>query len=121
MANGVSGTRRTPIAEIMAEQAAQITPVNVPGVQNTSTGGKIIDQGGGTWYGENDNGVAVAINDLDKSDYNLYKYGNKQVYEVIRYIGPEGYSSGATDPPKQYAFTKNEAMNLAKGWLKSNK
>lgn len=123
MSSGVSGTRRTPIQKIMGEQGAAQASGNAPQgfVSPTSTGGKIVDQGGGTWYGEIDNGAAVAINDLGKEDINLYKYGNKQVYEVIRYISPTETDSGATDPPKQYAFTKSEAMNLAKGWLKANK
>ena len=108
MANGVSGTKGGGNA---AQQVAQ----NTAPISTSSTGGKIVDQGGGQWYGEIDNGAAVAINDLGKEDINLYKYGNKQVYEVQRYL-----PDGSETLQKQYAFTKSEAMNLAKGWLKAN-
>ena len=89
------------------------------GVSPTSTGGKIVQQTSDQWYGENDNGAYVVINNAGKSDYNFYKYGNKQIYEVDR--GEPTANIYADKPPRLYAFTKSEAMNLAKGWLKANK
>lgn len=115
MANGVSGTKGSSAAPV-----AQASTAPQGGISPTSTGGKIVDQGGGQWYGENDNGTAVAILDGGKSDYNLYKYGSKQIYEVERYESETAKANGAEDPKKLYVTTKSEAMNLAKGWLKAN-
>lgn len=90
-------------------------------VSSTSTGGKLVRQSSDQWYGENDNGSYAVINNAGKSDYNFYKYGNRQVYEVDRGISDEGRAVGATNPPRLYAFTQSEAIQLAKGWLRSNK
>lgn len=38
-------------------------------ISPTSTGGKIVDQGSGQWYGENDNGFAVSI--LDSGGFSV--------------------------------------------------
>lgn len=88
---------------------------------STSTGGKMVKQSSDQWYGENDNGANVTINDAGKSDYNFFKYGNKQIYEVDRGISDEAKATGATNPPRLYAYTKSEAMQYAKSWLKENK
>ena len=114
MANGTSGTKGS--GSTTANSPVQAAPT----VSTTSTGGKIVNQGNGQWWGENDNGVAVAILDAGKSDINLYKYGSKQIYEVERYESDEAKKNGAEDPKKLYVATKTEAMNLAKGWLKAN-
>lgn len=85
-------------------------------VSPTSTKGKIVDQGFGLWYGENDNGYSAQILDCGKSNTNYYKYGSYQVYEV-------GYNSN-TDvsvKPRSIATTKKDAMQMAKDWLKQTK
>lgn len=89
-------------------------------VSPTSTGGKMVQQSSDQWYGENDNGSWAVINDAGKSDYNFYKYGNKQIYEVDRGL-PDSQTQFADNPPTLYAYTKSEAMQYARGWLKANK
>lgn len=78
----------------------------------TSTGGKIVDVGGGQWYGENDNGSSVSILDGGKEDYNLWKYGSKQVYEV------QPVSKDLKWGEKEYYSKKSEAVAAAKAHLK---
>ena len=85
-------------------------------VSSTSTGGKLVDMGGGQLYGENDNGFAASILDCGKSDINLYKYGSKQIYEVDYYN-----NTGKRIKPKAYATTKKEAKGLAQDWLNKTK
>lgn len=90
-------------------------------VSDISTGGRIIQQSSDQWFGANDNGSWVVINDSGKSDYNLYKYGNKQIYEVDRGNPDSARAVGAENPPRLYANTKAEAMRYARAWLKANK
>ena len=90
-------------------------------ISETSTGGKIVQQSSDQWYGENDNGYYVVINDTGKSDINMAKYGSRQIYEVDRGIPIDSKNIGATNPQRLYATTKSEAMQYAKGWLKNNK
>ena len=90
-------------------------------VSRTSTGGRIVDQGNGQWYGENDNGTAVSILDAGKSDVNLYRYGSRQVYEIQRYNAPDAPIGLTEGLPKLYATSKAEAMRYAKGYLRSHK
>ena len=84
----------------------------------TSTGGKLVRQSTDQWYGENDNGSNVTINNAGRSDINFYKYGSKQIYEVDRRVAD---NATADNPPRFYATTQAEAVQLAKDWLKSNK
>lgn len=91
-------------------------------VSPTSTGGKMVQQSPNQQYGENDNGSYAVINDSGKSEMNFYKYGNEQIYEVDRGLSDaERNLPGVDNPPRLYAFTKTEAMQYAKGWLKANK
>lgn len=92
------------------------TPSTNVNVSPSSTGGRIVDQGGGQWYGENDNGYAVSILDGGSDDINMFRYGSRQVYEV-------SYHSNNTVNAKQtdIATTKTDAMRLAKKWLTDNK
>lgn len=90
-------------------------------ISQTSTGGKLTRPSPDQWYGENDNGSYAVINDAGSSDYNLYKYGNRRIYEVDRGVSDEVRSLKVPDPERLYAFTQKEAINLAKGWLKANK
>lgn len=78
-------------------------------VNRTSTGGSIIDQGNGQWYGENDNGTAVSILRSGKE------------YEVQRYNAPDAPVDLTEGLPKLYATSKAEAMRYAKGYLRSHK
>lgn len=98
---------------------SKMTGGNGGSISPTSTGGKLVKQSDDQWYGENDNGAYAVINNAGKSDYNFYKYGNKQIYEVDR--GEPTANVYADKPPKLYAFTLSEAKQLAKGWLNSNK
>lgn len=124
MANGTSTTRAgagTNSASADNKTGIQHDNPAAPNyVSEYSTGGKIEKTGADTWEAVNDNGSSVVILDTGKSDINLYKYGSKQIYEVQRYESDVAHLNGAEDPPKLYATTKSEAMNLAKGWLKSN-
>lgn len=90
-------------------------------ISSTSTGGRIVDEGGGQWYGENDNGTAVSILDGGKSDVNLYRYGSRQVYEVHRYNAPDDVVGLTDGLPVLFATSKSEAMAYAKSYLKSAK
>lgn len=88
----------------------------------SSTGGRLVRQSDDQWYGENDNGSYAVINNSGSSDYNFYKYGNRQIYEVDRGISDaERAVPGTSNPPRLYAFTQSEAIQLAKGWLRANK
>lgn len=82
----------------------------------TSTKGKLVDQGGGQLYGENDNGYSASVLDGGKSDINFYRYGSKQIYEV-------SYNSDTKVgvKPKSYVPSKSEAKKLAQGWLNETK
>ena len=73
-------------------------------VSPTSTGGKLVDRGGGQVYGENDIGYAVSILDGGNEDINFFRYGSRQIYEVRKYT-PDGTQDGQTT----YIPTKAEA------------
>lgn len=104
-----------------AAPTTQSTDPNAPNyVAPHSTGGKIVDMGGGHWEAENDNGSGVSILDNGKSDINFYKYGSKQIYEVMRF-GADSMRGLVPDPPTLRVSTKAEAMAEAKKWLKQNK
>lgn len=91
-------------------------------VSPSSTKGRLVRQSDDQWYGENDNGSYAVINFSGDSDYNLYKYGNRRIYEVDRGISDsERAVSGTSNPPRLYAFTQSEATQFAKGWLRANK
>ncbi len=85
-------------------------------VSATSTGGKLVDDGSGNLYGENDNGYSASVLDGGKSDINFYRYGSRQVYEV-------SYNSDSKVgiKPKTIVSTKKEAKQLANDWLKQTK
>lgn len=91
-------------------------PQEQKAVSPTSTGGKLVDQGNGQWYGENDNGYSTSVLDGGKSDINFYRYGSKQIYEVH-------YNSDTKVDirPASYVSTKAEAKSLANGYLKETK
>lgn len=97
-----------------AKLGGSTTPNSNQNVSPTSTGGKIVDQGSGQWYGENDRGYSVSILDGGKDDINMYRYGSRQIYEVSKYR-PDGsrYSE------KEIFTTKKEAMDNAKFWIKN--
>ena len=82
----------------------------------TSTGGKLVDQGGGQLYGENDNGYSASVLDGGKDNYNLYKYGSKQIYEVKTHK-PDGTQDGST----RIFTTKTDARKAATEYLQSHK
>lgn len=90
------------------ESTSQVSP--------TSTGGRLVDQGGGQWYGENDNGYAVAILDGGSDDINMYRYGSRRIYEVHEYM-PDGSKAGET----RYVPTKREAERFARDYLRSHR
>ena len=81
----------------------------------TSTRGRIVEQGGGQWWAENDNGYAVAILGGDSSDINLFRYGSRRIYEVIEY-DPSGRQVGAT----KYVSTKAEADRITREYLRAH-
>lgn len=85
-------------------------------VSPTSTGGKLVDQGGGMLYGENDNGYSTAVIDAGRDDINMYRYGSRQIYEVH-------YNSDTRVDvlPTDYVSTKAEARSMALAYLKSHK
>lgn len=85
-------------------------------VSATSTGGRVVEQSGGQWYGENDNGYAVSVLDGGRDDINMFRYGSRQIYEITYYT-PAGASVRGTD----VATTKAEALKRAKDYLKDTK
>lgn len=85
-------------------------------VSEYSTGGRLVDQGGGQMYGENDNGYSVSVLDGGSDDVNLYRYGSRRIYEVREY-DPNGTQVGST----RYVPTKEEAVRFAKEYLKETK
>lgn len=89
--------------------------VSKTAISETSTGGKIIQEGVGNWYGETDNGYAVSILDGGREDINLYRYGSKQIYELRKY-NTDGTRNGETE----YYPTKREATAKAKDYLKNH-
>ena len=116
-----SSSGRGGAANKSAAQTAQSTDPNAPNyVSSTSTGGKIVDMGGGHWEAENDNGSGVSILDSGNDLTNLYKYGSKQIYEVLRFVS-DAMQGLVPDPPTLRVSTKAEAMAEAKKWLKQTK
>ena len=85
-------------------------------VSPTSTGGKIVNNGNGSYWGENDNGYGVSILDGGRDDINMYRYGSSQIYEVKQYT-PDGTQVGQT----KYVPTKAEATQIAKKFLNEHK
>lgn len=82
-------------------------------ISSTSTHGKFQDLGGGQWYAENDNGSSCSILDAGKDDYNLWKYGSKQIYEV------QAVDKDGNWKTKERFSTKKEAMRAGKEYIKS--
>lgn len=85
-------------------------------VSDTSTGGRLVNQGVGHTWGENDNGYAVSILDGGSDPINEYRYGSRRIYEVREY-NPSGEQVGET----KYVPTKAEATNIAKRYLEETK
>lgn len=85
-------------------------------VSEYSTGGRLVEQGSGQWYGENDNGYSVSVLDGGSDDINLYRYGSRRIYEVREYDA-NGSQVGST----RYVPTKAEATEIAKKYLKETK
>lgn len=85
-------------------------------VSPTSTGGRLVNQGGGQMYGENDNGYSVSVLDGGSDPINEYRYGSRRIYEVHEY-NPSGAQVGQT----RYVPTKAEATEIAKKYLEETK
>ena len=118
---GEANTGPAPQAAPKVQNATQSTDPNAPNyVSKYTTGGKIVDLGGGHWEAENDNGSGVSILDGGKSDLNLYKFGSKQIYTVTRFYS-DAIRSLVPPMPVIRASTKAEAMREAKKWIKQNK